>query len=223
MSDDALSMGDINQRVWEAIRAMKIFRRDDIESATDLSQRQVQRTITRLHNHGYIALVDPGATPRDYKRMPKWQLVNDVGSNAPAMQHRPGRKPRTMRLPMRGRIWRAIEVFKRSYFTYRDIAVTADVPMNTARKYLELLLRAGYLREAKPAKRGVRPRIYKVAPGRYTGPRWPKEAKEGVIDQQLQQLVYNTISKQQCWPSDLNAALSAKRESLLKMKGRRNG
>lgn len=210
MSDT--QFGTLAQTVWDVIRAMKRFRVDDIEVATGLDPEQIKHVVYRMKRLKYIAPVDGNARKHMWARHNSWDLISDVGPSCPPLWSRDKNgNQRTHRAPprriARERIWRAIGVFKNgAFFNYRDIMVTADVTEINARKYLELLLKAGYLREAKPAVKGVRPRTYKVVRGRYTGPRWPKECKEGVYDQHLRMMVYDAFTKKQQWPSELEAA-----------------
>jgi hypothetical protein len=133
--------------VWAAVRELKQFTRIELRMAIPhVSAGIVSAYLGALMRGGYVKAGGkvPGPTRGNGERLVQYQLVNDIGVDAPRLR-RDGRPlPPTAQQNM----WLAIKI--EQWFTVADLAVTASteetpIPLETAAVYVRHLYDAGYL------------------------------------------------------------------------------
>jgi hypothetical protein len=95
-----------------------------------------------------------------------YRLIRDIGSAAPRLNRRGD--AREHRPSGYQRLWTAIQVLKE--FDQVELVMTARLSEETVRKYLRLLVLAGYLQEVRTAP----PRRWRLLPDKWTGPLSPQ-------------------------------------------------
>ncbi len=163
------------QRVWEAIRASPAgFQAYGISRRANTDDTAVRSYLQSLIKGGYVEVVDGRRFEEQTLR-----LVNDIGAEAPAVT-RSG-KPSTAGKGTEA-MWRTLRVLDEMDADELAEQASVSVPTTswTARSYLKWLKRAGYVVEVCPAKAGNKAR-YRLAPGKYTGPRPPMIQRIGQV------------------------------------------
>ncbi|KMQ74033.1 hypothetical protein [Marinobacter subterrani] len=158
------------QVMWEAMRKLRRFRLSDIEDQTRILEKTVQTYVKGLTRAGYLKRIEAPEPPADTRYPPHWwELVNDVGVEAPRVTQ--DGKPVTQG---RGReqMWRTMRII--GSFNWRELAVqasTEDHPVKPgeAKDYVHHLYKAGYLGCVQAGGPGQAAR-YRLFPSRYTGP-----------------------------------------------------
>lgn len=178
------------QRIWEAIRAKRdgltcyeLARRAGVDDET------VRSYLQSLINGGYLVHEDGGPAGRqnDYTTRPM-KLVQDCGSEAPALC-RDGR-PSTQGMGNEA-MWRTLRIIGECGPKELAAYASASTPvaLETAKRYLRWLAKAGYVQVIR--RPGQRAHRYKLAPGRYTGPRPPMiQRTRQVYDPNLAKVVW---------------------------------
>lgn len=165
-------------RIWAAMRAQRRFSYESIEDTTRVHEDTTRSYVNALIAGGYVVEVlkgTSGRTARGHYFKSEFELVRDVGVNAPRV-HDDGTP--VVQGGVHLNMWRAMRTIKQ--FDYRALvaaASTAELPVAvaTAKRYIGYLHLGGYLAEVRPAKngRGAQPAIYRLLPSKWTGPRAP--------------------------------------------------
>ena len=198
-------------RIWAAIRAIngdtghgrvmftlgQLADRIVANAPAGASARRIEETtiksyIGALLAGGYLRFASGGAGgrgARDAKgqwRSARYALARDTGIEAPRVDRR-GRP--VQQGAAQENLWRAMHVLKA--FDYRELlaCAAASIAPATAKGYVVMLARAGYLGRLRPAKPGT-PAAYRLA--RDTGPRAPQiQRVKHVYDPNLGQVVWH--------------------------------
>ena len=162
----------------------------DVHARTSADRDDVRQYLLALERGGYLELVDqrrrahnrPGAkcyrllkSPQDAPRLRRDGSPVEMGS-------------------AREQMWRTIRML--GTFTLRDLVVAAStertpIKEQDAADYLRYLRLAGYLASRRQALPGG-PAVYRLLPGRYTGPRPPMvQRTRRVWDPNLGQVVWS--------------------------------
>jgi hypothetical protein len=183
------------QRAWEAIRkhagaftCYQIARKAKVDDETMVTYLQ------SLQHAGYLAGEDMAGKPVRTRKT--WTLVKDNGIEAPRVT-RDG-KPVTQGMGTEA-MWRAMRII--GEFSGAELAAHAsasgvDVSERTAKSYIGALKSARYLVVVKEAvsrggRRGAESARYRMAPGKYTGPRPPMiQRTKSVYDPNLGKVVW---------------------------------
>lgn len=181
------------QVIWEAIRKLRKFKIANIEEATYINESTIKTYVKGLTNAGYLARCDRRELPKTVVQRYEagwWELVNDVGVDAPRVT-RDGKEV-TQGLG-REQMWRTMRII--GDFNYRELAVQASIEgqlikESEAKYYCMFLHRAGYLACVAGATVTSTAR-YRLIKARYTGPRAPQiQNIKQVWDPNTQQVVW---------------------------------
>lgn len=173
------------QRIWEAIRATApAFTAYEISRRARTDDTVVRSYLQALIKADFVAVIEGGKFEEQTLR-----LIKDNGAEAPAIT-RQG-KPSTAGKGTEA-MWRTLRIL--GEMDADELAAQASIVAPTtswsARSYLKWLKRAGYLIEVSPSKPGTKAR-YRLAPGKYTGPRPPMIQRIGqVFDPNLGEVVF---------------------------------
>ena len=173
------------QRVWEAIRKTPTsFKIADITRHANTDRTVVNTYLQSLLRGKFVEVVSGELFEQQTLR-----LIKDVGAEAPAIT-REG-KPSNSGKGMEA-MWRTLRIL--GELNAEELATQASLAspttVGTARAYLVWLKRAGYIVETSRSKPGC-PARYRLAPGKYTGPRPPMIQKIGqVFDPNLGEVVF---------------------------------
>ncbi|HTD05880.1 hypothetical protein [Undibacterium sp.] len=183
------------QRAWEAIRqhagafsCYQIARKAKVDDRTLYSYLQCLERGGFLEGHKL-----PGAPIGTEKT---WSLQRDNGVEAPRLNKKG--EPVTQGLGNEA-IWRSMRII--SDFSAAELAAHASasgvvVKVDTVKTYLLLLRLAGYVQVVAESKskgigKGKGQARYRLAPGKYTGPRPPMiQRTKSVYDPNLAKVVY---------------------------------
>lgn len=182
---------EARSKIWSAVRYLKRFSLEDLETTTHQSYPHVRRYVRRLLESGYLRLVEEG---KGGKQINVYRLVRDTGPKAPM----PRRNVPEVFDPNTKQTFReegkatgrelAWELMRRGEeFSCKDL-VAAGLQQANALKYLAGLLEAGYLYQVKPTKFGPggAPATYRIL--RDTGALAPVVQRNGeVFDPNLQE------------------------------------
>lgn len=187
------------QRIWEAIRTLRgDFDNYAIARKAQADDETVKTYLSCLLKAGFINRTNPDAsrqTPATYS------LVRDNGVEAPRLD----RKGNPVKQGLGAeQMWRTIRLI--GEFSSRQLAAqasTSETPVSpeTAKTYVGHLVRAGYLVEVAPAVqlgagRGGLQARYRLAPGKYTGPRPPMvQRTKAIYDPNLDQVVWEEVKR----------------------------
>lgn len=173
------------QRIWEAIRAnAHSFTAYVVARHADCHDETVRSYLQALINGKFVAVISGGQFEAQDLR-----LIKDVGAEAPSITRKG--KPITAGKGTEA-MWRTLRIL--GEVDADELAQQASVVVSTARwtarSYLKWLHLAGYVQEVSKGKPGRLAR-YRLAPGRYTGPRPPMIQRIGqVFDPNLGEVVY---------------------------------
>ncbi|WP_081265151.1 hypothetical protein [Pseudomonas fluorescens] len=173
------------QRIWEAIRiGANGFRAYDISRRASVDDSTVRSYLRSLIKGKYVEVVDGEKFEEQTLR-----LIKDIGAEAPAVT-RDG-KPSAAGKGTEA-MWRSLRIL--GELDADELAAQASIVVPTttwtARGYLKWLKRAGYVIEVRVSKPGTKAR-YRLAPGKYTGPRPPMIQRVGqVFDPNLGEVVF---------------------------------
>jgi len=180
---------------WRVIlgkgKAGQTFSLTDIQNETSARRDCVREYMSALEHGGYIEAA--GEQPS--------------GTGTPARLYRLAKAPKeaprlradgseAVQGRAREQMWRTIHMLGR--FTLRDLVVAASteripVKESDVKDYLRYLRLAGYLASQRQALKGG-PAVYRLLPGKYTGPRPPMVQRvKQVFDPNLNRVV---------WPKD---------------------
>lgn len=173
------------QRCWEAMRASRDgFTAYEIARTSKVHDETVRSYIQALIAGGYVTVVSEERFEEQILR-----LVRDNGAEAPAVT-------RDGRASTAGRgteaMWRTLRILGELNASElaEQASVAVPVSLHAARSYLKWLKRSGYVQVVAPGKPGLQER-YRLAPGRYTGPKPPMIQRIGqVFDPNLGEVVY---------------------------------
>lgn len=166
------------EHIWQAIRKRPAFTMVDIlselvkQELKAVKDSTVKDYIGRLVKSGHLAVVDCKRVRNNCVQY-RYELMRDVGVEAPSVA-----KDGTVRRPSlrNEQMWRTMKMLKR--FTPQDLAITAstedvEVKLNTAKAYVGMLKKAGYVAVVIPSKPGTQA-TYQFLKSRNTGPRPPQ-------------------------------------------------
>lgn len=184
--------------VWEAVRRLKVFTRDDVTCwiSTNIYQAvndsTVKSYIKRLLTAGFIE-IDSTEKLNGCATRNTYQLIDDVGVIAPKIN-----KDGKLVTQGSGRknLWRTMKIL--SSFSYRELAIAAsteDVTISEreAKVYVSACLKAGYLAitQMSDRKQG-RIAKYRFIPSRNTGPKPLQIQKsKNIFDPNLNKVVWS--------------------------------
>ncbi|MGE7992521.1 hypothetical protein ACQKPE_16070 [Pseudomonas sp. NPDC089554] len=177
------------QRIWESVRILGIaFSINDIARRSGQMPDDINRYFKALIKAGIIKVVEspPGKVGRVYS------LVQDEGADYPRVN---GKGQRTYDHLATENIWRTVRILNGNLtaegVTQTASAGGASLTIIKVRQYLNALTEAGYLEKTQVDV--TKPEIYRLVPGKYTGPRPPEIRKLDslqVYDPNLGKLVY---------------------------------
>jgi len=179
------------QSMWEAMRKLNkagtaITVRGVWELGAEWAPKgRVRDYMKGLEAAGYLRRIEGAPGPSV-----QYELVRDIGVDAPRV-----RADGTEVTQGRGReqMWRTVKII--GDFTSRQLAQAASTPQHevaetTANDYCLMLAGAGYLTVTRPGGPG-KPARYRLAPGRWTGPRAPMVQRlKQLYDPNTGQVVY---------------------------------
>lgn len=173
------------QRIWEAIRASsESFTAYAVSRRSKADDTTVRSYLQSLIKGEYVQVVSGEKFEEQNLR-----LIKDVGAEAPAVtRHGKQSSAGTGTEAM----WRTLRILGEldASELAEQASIVAPTTTWTARSYLKWLKRAGYVVEVSPSKPGTMAR-YRLAPGKYTGPRPPMIQRVGqVFDPNLGQVVF---------------------------------
>jgi len=173
------------QRIWEALRARRdSFTAYQVARNAQVDDDAVRSYLQSLIRGGWVEVIDGQRFEEQTLR-----LVKDNGAEAPAVTRRGA--PSTAGMGTEA-MWRTLRILGELNASELAEHASASVPVSlwSARSYLKWLKAAGYVLVVAPGKPGQKER-YRLAPGRYTGPRPPMIQRIGqVFDPNLGQVVY---------------------------------
>ncbi|TWC35085.1 hypothetical protein FBY03_111133 [Pseudomonas sp. SJZ079] len=173
------------QRIWEAIRAnAQGFTAYSVARQANTHDATVRSYLQSLVRAEYLQVVSGERFEEQTLR-----LLKDVGAEAPAVT-RDGR-PSTAGKGTEA-MWRTLRILGEldAEQLAAQASIAAPTTLMTARSYLKWLNLAGYVQVVRKGKPG-RPARYRLAPGKYTGPRPPMIQRIGqVFDPNLDAVVY---------------------------------
>ncbi|MYM80564.1 hypothetical protein GTP44_01140 [Duganella sp. FT50W] len=187
------------QRAWEMIRKFGMetpFTTAKLSIKTNINEATLNTYLRSLELGGFLAGEMLTNTPVAAKK--QWKLVRDNGIEAPRLT-RDG-KPLLQGMGTEA-LWRSMRII--GEFNYRELAAHAstsgtEVKDGTAKAYVGALFQAGYLtltKEAQNARQGSIAR-YRLAAGKYTGPRPPMiQRTKSVYDPNLNEVVWEEQEK----------------------------
>lgn len=138
------------ERMWAAIRELRMFTAVDIHRAAKVHPRTAADYLRGLERAQVLRPVVPGS----------WELVRDVGIEPPG-----GATAQVAEA-----MWRAVKILGEC--TAAELAAAAGTKESNARKFLQMLEVGRYVVRTTPLRSGV-PLRYRALPSRYTGPRPP--------------------------------------------------
>lgn len=178
------------QRIWEAIRADREgFQIGEISQRAETDRTVVNSYVQSLLRGEFVEVVSGAPFKTQTLR-----LIKDVGAEAPSLT-REG-KPSNSGKGTEA-MWRTLRIL--GELDANELAAQASIvtptTVSTAGAYLVWLKRAGYVIEVQASTSKHRAR-YRLAPGKYTGPRPPMIQKVGQLyDPNLGEVVYRMPPK----------------------------
>lgn len=177
------------QRIWESIRVLgDAFSINDIARRSGQMPDDINRYFKALVKAGVIKVIEnpPGKVGSVFA------LVKDEGADHPRLN---GKGERTYAHLATENIWRTIRILNGN-LTAEGVAHAASAGGATltvikVRQYMNALVEAGYLEKSQIDL--AKPEIYRLLPGKYTGPRPPEIRKLDslqVYDANLNKFVY---------------------------------
>lgn len=176
------------QRAWEQIRKFRLnFKVFDIARAADVDDETVKTYVQSLMKGGFVVRLNEARY-----EIAEYQLIRDAGVEAPRLT-RDG-QPVTAGLGQEA-MWRCLRML--GPMDARQLAAHAsssgvEVKVNTARRYLMMLKKAGYLEVVEPCNRRLRKmETLRLIPRMNTGPRPPQiQSVKTVYDPNLNKVMY---------------------------------
>lgn len=176
------------QRVWEQIRKFRLkFRVYDVARLAEVDDETVKTYIQSLVAGGYVVrLTNELFEEADY------QLIKDLGIEAPRLT-RDG-QPVTQGMGQEA-MWRCLRML--GPMDARQLAIHAsssgvEVKPASARRYVQMLKKAGYLEVVEPCNRRLKKmETLRLIPRMNTGPRPPQiQNVKTVYDPNLDKVMY---------------------------------
>uniref|UniRef100_A0A6H1ZEK8 Uncharacterized protein n=1 Tax=viral metagenome TaxID=1070528 RepID=A0A6H1ZEK8_9ZZZZ len=184
---------DNRQLIWEAVRGeQRPFTVQQIAWTVELDLETTRYCIQGLQRAGFIGIAGEKATRGKEQLL---ELIKDCGVEAPPVT-RSG-KPSVIGMGTEA-MWRSLRILGEvsADELAAQASVSAKTTQRTASSYLLWLHRAGYVIEISAAASGPRGRTarYRLAPGKYTGPRAPMIQRIGQLyDPNLGEVVYSQM------------------------------
>ena len=183
------------QRAWEVIRQHAgAFTCDQIARKIKVNDRTVYTYLASLTKGGFLQGSDMTGMAIGAKK--SWTLIRDNGVEAPRLTRDGQPIVQGLGTEAMWRTMRIIHEFNSDELAAHASTSGATVMPGTAKAYLHSLLQAGYLLVAKPAQsfcvgHGAAQARYRLAPGKYTGPRPPMiQRTKSVYDPNLGKVVW---------------------------------
>ncbi len=166
--------------IWAALRALKSATGEEIRKTAAAQWATAEDYLLSLVAAGIVTVEE---RPPRRRRDNRFTLVQDTGAEAPRV-----RKDGSIVPPTKTEaLWRTIKML--GNFTYAELAAAAGAEGLQARDYCQHLARAGYLLVTET--KHPNPTIYKLAPGKNTGPLPPQiQRTKTVYDPNLRQIVW---------------------------------
>lgn len=187
------------QRIWEAVRTLREgFDNCAVSRKAKVDDKTVSTYLGCLQKAGFIERANLDA-PVGIAAL--WRLARDNGVEAPRLD----RKGQPVKQGLgTEQMWRTLRLI--GDFSGAELAAHASteamlVSPETAKTYVGHLLKAGYLIEVLPARflgsgKGNLPARYRLAPGKYTGPRPPMvQRTKAIYDPNLDQVVWEEVKR----------------------------
>lgn len=178
------------QRIWEAIRADREgFQIGEISQRAKTDRTVVNTYVQSLLRGEFVEVVSGAPFKAQTLR-----LIKDVGAEAPSLT-REG-KPSNSGKGTEA-MWRTLRILGEldANELAAQASIVAPTTVSTAGAYLVWLKRAGYVIEVQASTSKHRAR-YRLAPGKYTGPRPPMIQKIGqLFDPNLGEVVFRMPPK----------------------------
>lgn len=173
------------QRIWEAIRAG----RDGFKIAEITQRAKTDRSVVNTYVQSLIRGDFVEVVSGELFKAQTLRLIKDVGAEAPSLtkEGKPSNSGKGTEA-----MWRTLRIL--GELDANELAAQASTvtptTVSTAGSYLGWLKRAGYVIEVQPGSQKQKAR-YRLAPGKYTGPRPPMIQKIGqVFDPNLGKVVF---------------------------------
>jgi hypothetical protein len=190
---------DARAAVWASIRKRKQFTIEDLETDTREKNRTISTYVQSLQIGGLVEMVGHDtrglqasgtSKSKNMNRPGIFRLIKDVGVETPRVR-------RDGSLVTQGsgtrNMWRVMKVLNR--FDFQELALEASVDEvivrpNTAKDYISLLHKAGYLQEVQKSKPGKAAQ-YRLIRSRFSGPKPPQiQRVRHVYDPNLGKVVW---------------------------------
>lgn len=176
------------QRAWEQIRKFKMnFKVYDVARGSDVDDETVKTYVQSLVRGGYAVRLNEARY-----EIAEYQLIKDTGIEAPRLT-RDG-QPVTAGLGQEA-MWRCLRML--GALDARQLAAHAcssgvEVKLASAKRYLQMLKKAGYLEVIQPCNRRLaRMEMLRLIPRMDTGPRPPQiQNVKTVYDPNLNRVMY---------------------------------
>lgn len=187
------------QRIWEAVRTLREgFDNCALSRRAKVDDKTVSTYLSCLLKAGFINRTNPDAsrqTPATYS------LVRDNGVEAPRLDRKGNLVKQGLGSEQMWRTLRLIGDFSGAELAAHASTKAVPVSPETAKAYVGHLLKAGYLIEVLPARflgsgKGNLPARYRLAPGKYTGPRPPMvQRTKAIYDPNLDKIVFEEVKR----------------------------
>jgi hypothetical protein len=177
------------EQIWQQIRRQKQFSVNDLY----FTLAHISRDSIRAYVNGLVAA--DVLSPITNEAPLRFALVKDCGVDAPRV--RPDGTAVTLGQG-HDNMWRTMHILKT--FSWRDVALASSttavtVQDKTARAYVELLCKAGYLVCVSQGGAGVKA-MYRIVPSKCFGAKAPQVQRGGSLyDPNLGKVVYQPIAK----------------------------
>ena len=182
----------VRDRIWAAIRRVRVFTAASIADASGASERTVKEYLQALLKSEPPVLEREGRRPRPPRKGPRsaregwwramrYRLVRDVGVEAPRVK--PDGRPCTLGRA-RDAMWRTVKALGQCDAGSLALTVTESAGVTvseaTAKKFLIDLARGGYVARTGGGRGRQRTRFTFLA-SRNTGPRAPVTQQNGAV------------------------------------------
>lgn len=188
---------DNRQRLWEALRESRDgFTWSGISRSTGIKYETAKTYLSALHKGSYIAPLPYAGEGGDRC----FHLLRDIGSEAPRLKA--DGSPSQQGLGTEA-MWRTLRILGEldAQTLAHHASVAAPTSLATAKNYLKWLKWAGYVVEVVPSQPGRLAR-YRMAPGKYTGPKPPMIQRCGQLyDANLERVVFQRITETEGAPA----------------------
>ncbi len=163
-------------QMWIVIREKQEFTINDIEDETRIIRTTIRSYLQGLVSGGYLQILNPGERKKAGNTFlpERYELINDIGVEAPQVDRKGQEVNRGAR---REQMWRTMKVL--GQFNYKDLAINASLEDSSvsemdAKKYCNMLYKAGFLALKKRGKPGGTLNVYLFLNSKNTGPKPPR-------------------------------------------------